>query len=265
MRLVRTLFTSALLFFLFISFNTQASFHLWRINEVYSNADGTLQFIELFSTVPGQEFLADHDVTASPTGGSITVYTFDSNSQAPTDNKHLLLATRDFQSVTGIEPDFIIPTGFVPIAGGTLNFANIDEIDLANLPLDGQSSLNSEGTTGSASPTNFDGVTNDIASVEVSYDLESGQLSIAHVSVEGLGVYSASLTLTGSDPLTFDLADAVLLSETESQDQARFSVESGELILPRVVVGDDLYSATLSQDTEAEVLRFVLTGAELIE
>ncbi len=30
-----------------------ADFHLWTINEVFTNADGTVQFIELSTTVTG--------------------------------------------------------------------------------------------------------------------------------------------------------------------------------------------------------------------
>lgn len=32
--------------FLLAGSNAQASFHLWQINEVYSNASGTIQFIQ---------------------------------------------------------------------------------------------------------------------------------------------------------------------------------------------------------------------------
>ncbi len=36
-----------------------ALFHLWDISEVYSNADGTVQFIELSTTSALQEFITD--------------------------------------------------------------------------------------------------------------------------------------------------------------------------------------------------------------
>jgi hypothetical protein len=33
-----------------------AAFHLWTISEVYSNSDGSVQFIELFTPSVGQTF-----------------------------------------------------------------------------------------------------------------------------------------------------------------------------------------------------------------
>ena len=37
-----------------------AAFHLWKIDEIYSNADGSVQFIELKALSGGQQFLAGH-------------------------------------------------------------------------------------------------------------------------------------------------------------------------------------------------------------
>ena len=32
----------------------EASFHLWKVQEVFTNADGSVQFIELFNNNPGR-------------------------------------------------------------------------------------------------------------------------------------------------------------------------------------------------------------------
>src|SRR5262245_56739404 len=59
----------------------EASYHLWLFNEVFSCADGSIQFIELFSSVNGQQFLANHQLQATNTGVTQTkVFTFPSNS-----------------------------------------------------------------------------------------------------------------------------------------------------------------------------------------
>ena len=42
-----------------------ASFHLWVLNEIYSNADGTIQFMELTTGTGGQQFLTGHAITNS--------------------------------------------------------------------------------------------------------------------------------------------------------------------------------------------------------
>ena len=45
-----------------------AAFHLWAINEIYSNADGTVQFIELTALAGGQQFTSGHSLLASSGG-----------------------------------------------------------------------------------------------------------------------------------------------------------------------------------------------------
>jgi hypothetical protein len=37
----------------------EASFHLWKVQEVFSNADGSVQFIELVNNSPGEHFVAN--------------------------------------------------------------------------------------------------------------------------------------------------------------------------------------------------------------
>jgi len=38
----------------------QAIFHLWAIDEIYSSADGRVQYIELRALTGGQQFLGGH-------------------------------------------------------------------------------------------------------------------------------------------------------------------------------------------------------------
>ena len=90
-----------------------ATFHFWEITEVYSNADGSIQFIELFTGQPGQEFVAGQTLTASDASGETRTFRFPRNLPAPTTGRHFLLATPAFASVSGgVVPDFEIPAGF---------------------------------------------------------------------------------------------------------------------------------------------------------
>ena len=45
-------------------------FNLWRVNEVYSNADGTIQFVEFSTTFSSQQFV--NNQTISGTNGTLT-------------------------------------------------------------------------------------------------------------------------------------------------------------------------------------------------
>jgi hypothetical protein len=72
----------------------------------------------------------------------------------------VLIATQGFANLGVVAPDFIVPDGFLFTSGGaTVNFANVDEVIYASLPLDGIHSIDHNGTIGVNSPKNFAGVT----------------------------------------------------------------------------------------------------------
>lgn len=141
----------------------EANYHLWLINEVFSCADGSIQFIELFTTLNGQQVLEDHDLQATNLGGTQALtFTFPTDSGSPTANKFLLLATANFGSLPGgVTPDFVISSTFVFTQGGFLEILpGGDGISYGAgaLPVDGIHSLNGDGTTtGVNSPRNFNG------------------------------------------------------------------------------------------------------------
>lgn len=141
----------------------EADYHLWEINEVFSCADGSIQFIELFTSLNGQEVLANHQLRATNLNATqIQTFTFSQNSGAPTAGKFLLLATANFGALTGgVTPDYVISSTFVFTEGGSL--AILPEGDAFSyvagaLPLDGFYSLAGNGTaTQLNSPKNFAG------------------------------------------------------------------------------------------------------------
>ena len=142
------------------------AFHLYDITEVYSNASGTVQFIELFTTATGQDEMQGHVITV--TAGTTNTFIFDhdlgSNSTA---NTYMLIATQGFADLGIVTPDYIVPNGFLFLPNGTINFANDwDILAYSNLPTDGVNSLGVSGPTGGHttsvvdnSPTNFAGDT----------------------------------------------------------------------------------------------------------
>jgi serralysin len=150
-----------------------ASFHEWRISEVFSNASGTVQFIEFQHppTVDDDErFLQGVSFSETAFGNN---FSFPSNlPSTPTANAHSLVATPGYAALGGGVPtaDYILPGNnwFSP-AGDTLNyfFGIYDNLTFTNaqLPKDGSNSLNrtSFGVNSfaslSASPTNFAGTT----------------------------------------------------------------------------------------------------------
>jgi serralysin len=134
------------------------AFHLWKINEVFSSADGTLQYIELRNDSNGENFVSGHSISVTE-GATTHSLTFDHNlASSTTASKKFLIATQAFATASGITPDFIIDPNFLFLDGGTINFENLDSFTYSSLPTDGESALYDTGATNLATPMNFAGV-----------------------------------------------------------------------------------------------------------
>ena len=145
---------------LVFSLPANAAFHLWKISEIYTNADGTVQFVELATTFDFENLLAGQTITSTNVAGTITnTFTFPANLPSPaTANKRFLIGTAGVATAPGgITPDYIVPNNFLFPAGGTLNFALVDFFTYGPLPTDGTLSLNRDGTITPKSPTNLSG------------------------------------------------------------------------------------------------------------
>lgn len=151
------------------SFRT-ATFHTFDIEEVFSNADGSVQFIELRESegVDGNSSFAGNVITTTANG---YVYPNDLP-ETMTANRFVLCATASFLALPGaVSPDYIIPPRFFEILGDTISILQLpsnDPVDTFTfgstllLPTDGSFSLNRDGTTGVNSPTNFAGETGSV-------------------------------------------------------------------------------------------------------
>src|SRR4051812_3022729 len=83
-----------------------AMFHLWQIKEVFSNTDGSIQYIELFSTTPGQTALTGHTLVIHDTADHTFTFPTDIGSSS---TKHLLIATPGFKNIPGAPtPDYTL-------------------------------------------------------------------------------------------------------------------------------------------------------------
>ena len=136
----------------------RAAFHLWQVNEVFSNADGTVQFIELVALAGGQQFLAGHAITSSQ-GATTNSFTFPSNLPGDTAGKTFLIGTNGFAALGQVAPDYVVPNGFLFTSNGSVSFAGVDTVSWTALPVDGTLSINRSGTTAVKSPSGFAGST----------------------------------------------------------------------------------------------------------
>jgi serralysin len=161
-------FTCGIVFSLANVSITQAAFHLWDVNELYSNADGTIQFIEMH--VPASEPFNNNEhfvsgtMFSSSNGPTTNTFALDHNlnTSIPTGGRYFLVGTSGFAAAPGtVTPDFILPNGFLFPPGGFLTYqdpstATIDFVGYSALP-PGILSWNRDGSNGINSPTNFAG------------------------------------------------------------------------------------------------------------
>ena len=136
--------------------SANAAFHLWHVKEVFSNADGSVQFIELFDSFSSEQFVANHALRAN-SDGVIRNFVLPSNlpNTPSTASSHMLIATPGFTSLPGaVTPNFTLPAGpfFNPNANNiTISFVDSnDSLTFSGslLPKDGFNSLTDMNASG---------------------------------------------------------------------------------------------------------------------
>jgi hypothetical protein len=149
----------------------RAEYHTFQIEQIFSNADGTVQFVVMHEMF-GQdgENLWMGNPLVSGQGMSSQTFTFNKNlpggtpsygygmgTPSPTAHKRVLIGTAGFAALAIVTPDFVVPNGFIPMAGGTLNYAGVDSVTFAALPTDGVTAIDRNGTRIQNLATNFGG------------------------------------------------------------------------------------------------------------
>ncbi|HTL55986.1 MAG TPA: hypothetical protein VL361_09925 [Candidatus Limnocylindrales bacterium] len=159
-----------------------ASFHLWAVTELYSSADGSVQFVKLTnnSSFGTEYFLGGHVITCTGSPGISNTFTFPTNLPAvSTVNKTFLIGTSNLAAVPGgLTPDYIFTNKgpFLFLNTGVANTVGIigsvePPAVYTNLPADDVSSLVGLGSSlvaATNSPRNFSDQTNSI--VPISFD-----------------------------------------------------------------------------------------------
>ena len=135
-----------------------ASFHLWAFSELYSSADGKVQFVELRALTIGQQFVSGHSLVSNG-----HVFEFPHDLPGDSGGHTMLIGTQSFANLGVVVPDFIIPDNFFALGSGTITFGEgAANWNYNGLPADGTTSLNFDGSTGRNSPKNFAGQTGSV-------------------------------------------------------------------------------------------------------
>ena len=122
----------------------------FQVVEVFSNADGTVQFVQLRESAGqnGQQGLAGKTLTVTR-GGRSKTFTFPADlPNASTANRSVLIVTPGFLAVPvrypefkAVTPDYVAFDQLLPAEGGTIDFAGADQWTFGPLPRDGFSAL----------------------------------------------------------------------------------------------------------------------------
>ncbi|PWT87374.1 MAG: hypothetical protein C5B56_10500, partial [Proteobacteria bacterium] len=153
----------------------QATFHTYQIEEIFSNADGTVQFVVLHEVAGanGQNFFTGHTLTSS-SGGAVNSYTFPNDLGGGMESGYgmfggqtaftrVLIATQGFAALGIVKPDYVIPNGFIPLSNGTVNYAQVDQVTYTSLPTDGVTAITRTGANLSNLATNYAGSSGSVA------------------------------------------------------------------------------------------------------
>jgi len=203
----------ALAFSLCMAVSAQAAFHTWNVNEIYSNADGSVQFIEMREGdgFDGQHFLPGHSISCTSAEGTRT-FTFPSNlPSAATANKFFVIGTSNLASMPGgLKPDYVFTNAgpFLSLTGGTLNFASgFDVVSYTNPPTDGSGAMIRSGGSMIAvttnQPVNFSQATNSLVPLRfLSIVLDGSEIIVTFDTATGTnGTAGPTYTLQATNAL----------------------------------------------------------------
>jgi hypothetical protein len=142
-----------------------AKSHLWRFTEIFSSADGTVQFVEMRVTDPAGT--GEWNISGMELSSNANSYFFPNDlPQENTFERWMLVATQAFADLPGAPtPDFILPESFFDPAGDELRYRqtrDILTIPAGTMPTDGVHSLERDLSTPVNSPTNFAGDTGSV-------------------------------------------------------------------------------------------------------
>ena len=134
----------------------------FSIQQIYSNADGTVQFVVIFdrgqNDCDSGEALWAGQTLVSMGPGPQKSFVFPTDlPTCETSGRHILIATEGFAALGLVSPDYVIPNGFLQKPDGTVFFANVSQVTYTALPNDGAKSIRADGTPIQNLATNFAG------------------------------------------------------------------------------------------------------------
>jgi len=234
-----------------------AEYHTFQIEQIFSNANGTVQFVvmhEMFGQ-NGENMWMGNSLTSgaqafmfnSNLPGGMPDYGYGMGTPSPTANKRVLIATQGFAALGIVTPDFVVPNGFLPTGGGTLNYAGVDSVTFGALPTDGVHAINRSGAMIQNLATNFSGQSASVAAAVP---------AAAIVPVGGV-YYDPNQSGSG---FGFDYQNGTLIVEVYSYLQggaAQWYLSAGPVV-------NNVYTGTLDKYTGGQCISCAFVAPTLV-
>ena len=242
--------SSSLWALLFAASGAFAEFHLFQIEQLFSNADGTVQFVVLheFTGSNNENFWANRALTSMHTGTPNQTFTFPSNlPSSATAGKRVLVASQGFAALGIVTPDYTMQNNFLPTNGGTVNYAGVDSVTFPSLPTDGVTAINRAGQPIQNLATNFAGQTASVTAVGP---------PAAIIPVAGV-YYDPNQSGSG---FGFDYQNGVLIVEVYSylaNGAAQWYLSSGPIV-------NNVFTSTLDKYTGGQCISCAFVAPTLV-
>jgi len=138
-----------------------AGIEAFAIEQIFSNADGSVQFVVLHDGANQDNAHAWLGRTLAATHAGVTVtFTFPGDLPLPlTAGRRVLLGSAGFAALGLVGPDYVLPDRFLPTDGGTLAIGGGDSLAYGPLPADGTTAVARNGSAQPNVATNFAGAT----------------------------------------------------------------------------------------------------------
>ncbi|UCC31420.1 MAG: dockerin type I repeat-containing protein, partial [Phycisphaerales bacterium] len=164
--------------------NSVRTFHTFDIEEVFSDHDGSVQFIELCETAGAD---GHHHFAGNQLRSGTNLFTYPTDlPDAATAHRSVLIATAAFAALPGaVTPDYIIPERFFEVTGDTISIFEVQTNEMVDTFVFG-------GSCPCDGDVNEDGVVNIVDILDV-YECATGlvppsdpQCDLADVNCDGI-------------------------------------------------------------------------------
>jgi hypothetical protein len=199
--------------------------HTWQVSELFSNADGTIQFVELKEPAGAT---AENSVSFYFVTSTARSYDITTNVAGNTAFKTLLFGTPAFCALFNQLPgnptcDFQFSAGQTPFfvtSGDTVGYSALGQhvtFAAGQLPTDGVNSLNANLTTGPNSPRNYAGGTGQIDATPPPAGVPDGSAGSTPMQGSRLDAAGTSLSVSWDTATCAAHPDHLILYGDKSQ------------------------------------------------